>query len=185
MCKSTKQKLNIKSSTKAEVVGSSDYLPSTMFLAEQGYKLTENICYHDNQSVIQLEKIGRASCGQKSRHINIVTFMQDLFESEGISVVYCPTDETLANFLIKPLQGSFFRKFLAVLLGHCHVKRSQNLRYLHPRSVLRIRYWRKFDLELADRRSRCQSRKKCLNKWRSHLLPRMRQFSKRASSGHQ
>ena len=28
----------------------------------------------------------------------------------------------LANFFMKPLQGSLFRKFLAVLLGHCHVK---------------------------------------------------------------
>jgi hypothetical protein len=40
MCKSTKQKLNTKSSTEAEVVGSSDYLPNTirarMFLAKQG-----------------------------------------------------------------------------------------------------------------------------------------------------
>jgi len=40
MCKSTKQKLNTKSSTEAEVVGSSNYLPNTvwakMFLAEQG-----------------------------------------------------------------------------------------------------------------------------------------------------
>jgi len=62
MCKSTKQKLNTKSSTEAEVVGSSDYLPNTiwarMFLAKQGYELTENIFYQDNQSAIQLEKNG-------------------------------------------------------------------------------------------------------------------------------
>jgi KUP system potassium uptake protein len=126
MCKSTKQKLNTKSSTEAKVVGSSDYLPNTiwarMFLAEQGYELTENIFYQDNQSAIRLEKNGRASCGQKSQHINIrYFFMQDRFESEGISVVYCPTNEMLANFFTKPLQGSIFRKFRAVLLGHCHV----------------------------------------------------------------
>jgi len=48
--------------------------------------------------------------------------MQDRFESEGISVVYCPTDEMLADFFTKPLQGSFFRKLRAILLGHCHVK---------------------------------------------------------------
>ena len=58
MCKSTEQKLNKKSSTEAEVVGSSDYLPNTvwarMFLAEQGYKLTKNIFYQDNQSAIRL-----------------------------------------------------------------------------------------------------------------------------------
>jgi len=49
MCKSTKQKLNTKSSTEAEVVGLSDYVPNTswakMFLAEQGYELTENVFY--------------------------------------------------------------------------------------------------------------------------------------------
>ena len=60
MCKSTKEKLNTKSSTEAEVVGSSDYLPNTiwarMFLAEQSYELTENIFHQDNQSSIRLEK---------------------------------------------------------------------------------------------------------------------------------
>ena len=61
--------------------------------------------YQDNQSAIQLEKNGRASCGQKSRHIDIrYFFMQDRFESEGISVVYCPTDEMLANFFTKPIK---------------------------------------------------------------------------------
>ena len=70
-----------------------------MFLAEQGYELTENNFYQDNQSAIRLEKNGRASCGQKSRHIDIrYFFMQDRFESEGISVVYCPTDKMLADF---------------------------------------------------------------------------------------
>jgi len=126
MCKSTKENLNTKSSTEAEVVGSSDYLPNTiwarMFLAEQGYELTENIVYQDNKSAIQLEKNGRATCGQKSRHVNIrCFFMQGRFESEGISVFYCPTDEMLAVFFTKPLQGSLFWKFRTVLLGHCHV----------------------------------------------------------------
>ena len=93
-----------------------------MFLAEQGYELTETIFYQDKQSAIRLEKNGRASCGQKSRHIDIrYFFMQDRFEFESISAVYCPTDEMLANFFMKPLQGSLFWKFRAVLLCHCHV----------------------------------------------------------------
>jgi len=111
MCKWTKQKLNTKSSTKAEVVGSSNYLPNViwaeMILAEQGYELPDNVFNQDNQSAIRLEKNGQASCGQKSRHINIRHFfMKDGFLSENISVVYC---------------GSLFQKFRDVLLGHCHV----------------------------------------------------------------
>ena len=126
MCKSTKQKLNTKSSTKEEVVGSTDYLPNViwvkMFLAEQGYQLPDNVFYQDNQSAIRLEKNGRASWGQKSQHMDIqYFFMKDRFESENISVVYCPTEEMLANLFTKPLQGSLFRKFRDVLLGHCHV----------------------------------------------------------------
>ena len=44
LCKSTKQKLNTKSSTEAEVVGASKYLPNTiwtkMFLGAQGFVIS-------------------------------------------------------------------------------------------------------------------------------------------------
>lgn len=43
ICKSTKQKLNTRSSTKAKTVGTSNYLPNTicvnMFLEAQGHKI--------------------------------------------------------------------------------------------------------------------------------------------------
>jgi len=56
MCKLLKQKLNTKSLTDGEVVGASSYLPNTiwakMFLASQGYFLTENIFAQDNQSAM-------------------------------------------------------------------------------------------------------------------------------------
>ena len=79
LCKSSKQKLNTKSSTEAELVGASDYLPNTiwvkMFLASQGYNVKENEFLQDNQSAMKLERNGRASCGQKSRHIDIRYFL--------------------------------------------------------------------------------------------------------------
>ena len=123
MPKSTKQKLVTKSSTEAELVGASDYLPNTIwaknFLGAQGYDITENIFYQDNQSAIRLETNGRASAGQKSRHINIrYFFIKDRIASDGMKVVHCPTAIMLADFYTKPLQGALFRKFRSVILGY-------------------------------------------------------------------
>ena len=64
--KSSKQKLNTKSSTEAEVVGLSEYLPYNIwllhFLEAQGYPIKNNIVYQDNQSAIRMERNGRNSC---------------------------------------------------------------------------------------------------------------------------
>ncbi|KAG7373305.1 reverse transcriptase RNA-dependent DNA polymerase [Nitzschia inconspicua] len=123
MCKSQKQKLNTKSSTEAELVGASDYLPSTiwvkMFMEAQGYPITVNDFAQDNESAMKLELNGRASAGQKSRHINIRHFfITDRVKTEGLNIVHCPTEEMLADFFTKPLQGTLFRKFRDVILGH-------------------------------------------------------------------
>jgi hypothetical protein len=122
MCKSTKQKLNTKSSTEAEVVGTSDYIPNTiwlrMFLEAQGYSVTSNILYQDNQSAMRLEKNGRASAGQKSRHIDIrYFFIKDRLLQERMSIEHCPTEAMLADFFTKPLH-----KFRSVILGHAHIR---------------------------------------------------------------
>ena len=58
--KSSKQKLNIRRSTKAELVGVDDCTPQLMwtkyFLQSQGYNVTENAIYQDNQSTMLLTK---------------------------------------------------------------------------------------------------------------------------------
>ena len=76
VCKSNKQKLNTKSSTEAETVGASDYLPNTiwvkMFMEAQGYNIREYIMeQEDNKSAIKLEKNGRTSAGPKLQPIDI------------------------------------------------------------------------------------------------------------------
>jgi hypothetical protein len=126
MSKSSKQKLNTKSSTEAELVGASDYLPypiwAKKFLEAQGYGLTENIFYQDNQSTIRFEKNGRKSSGPNTRHIDIrYFFIKDRIGIEGIDVQYCPTEQMLADFFTKPLQGSLFRKFRDVIMGRKHI----------------------------------------------------------------
>jgi Reverse transcriptase (RNA-dependent DNA polymerase) len=125
VCKSSKPKLNTKSSTEAELVGASDYIQNTiwskLFLEAQGYPIRSNVFEQDNISAIRLEKNGRVTAGKQSRHIDIrYFFMKDRIKSEGIEIRHCPTEEMLADFLTKSLQGALFRKFRDVLLGYEH-----------------------------------------------------------------
>ena len=125
-CKSAKQKLVTKSSTEAELVGASEYLPNTIwvqhFLEAQGFPLRQSYHEQDNQSAMRLEQNGRGSASQRSRHINIrYFFITDRLSTDNITLRYCQTDHMLADFLSKPLQGNLFCKFRDVLLGHAHV----------------------------------------------------------------
>ena len=125
-CKSTKQKVVTKSSTEAELVGASKYLPSTIwvqyFLQAQGFPLRRSYFEQDNQSAMRLERNGRASASQRSRHINIrYFFITDRLNTDDITLRYCQTEHMLADFLSKPLQGGLFRKFRDVLLGLAHL----------------------------------------------------------------
>jgi hypothetical protein len=126
LTKCQKQKLNTKSSTEGEIVGVSDYLPNMiwarMFLEAQGTILKENILYQDNQSAIKIEKNGKASGGQRTKHMDArYFFIKDRIESENITIEYCPTELMMADFFTKPLQGNLFRKFRDVIMGHKHI----------------------------------------------------------------
>ena len=120
--KASKQKLNVKSSTEAEVVGMSDYLPFSLWMANfldaQGYKLLNNIVLQDNMSAMKMEKNGRLSCTGNLRHIDIrFFFTKDRCNKKEISIEHCPTEEMLSDFYTKPQQGSLFHKMRAVLMG--------------------------------------------------------------------
>jgi hypothetical protein len=120
MCQ--KQKLNSKSSTEAEIIGVSDFLPNMiwarMFLEHQGYHIDENVLYQDNQSAIKIEVNGSKSCSKRSRHIDMrYFFIKDRLETEGIKVVYCPTEQMVADFFTKPLQGKLFHYLKAIVMG--------------------------------------------------------------------
>jgi hypothetical protein len=112
---STGQKINTKSSTEAELVGLNDVLPQVLwtryFLEAQGYGVKESIVYQDNQSTILLAENGKASSGRRTRHINIrYFFIKDRIASGEVKIEYCPTEEMVADFFTKPLQGSQFIK---------------------------------------------------------------------------
>ena len=124
--KSSKQKLNVKSSPEGEVIGMSDYVAFPIwlryFLQEQGYDVNENIVYQDNQSAMKIEMNGKQSCGQKSRHIKSrYFFIKDRINKSEIKVENCPTEKMLADFFTKPLQGELLRRFRDVIMGHKHI----------------------------------------------------------------
>ena len=121
--RSSKQKLNTKSSTEAEVVGMSEYIPYTIwvrnFLEAQGYTISSNKVYQDNQSAIRMEVNGRNSCTGNSRHIDIrYFFVKDRVDKKEFVIQYCPTELMVADFFTKPIQGALFRAFRAVIMGH-------------------------------------------------------------------
>jgi hypothetical protein len=119
---STRQKLNTRSSTEAELVGVDDVMALVLwtryFLGAQGYTVDDNIVYQDNQSAMLLKKNGRRSSGKRTRHINIrYFFVADRISADKVRVEYCPTGEMIGDFFTKALQGSLFKKFRNLILN--------------------------------------------------------------------
>ena len=113
---SRKQKMNTRSSTEAELVAADDaigaILWTKLFLEAQGYEVKQNILYQDNKSTILLQQNGKKSSGKRTRHLNIrYFFLTDQIEKGNVKVEYCPTDDMIADFMSKPVQGEKFRKF--------------------------------------------------------------------------
>ena len=125
--RSSKQKINTKSSTEAELVGVSEFLPYniwlTNFMKEQGYPIENNTLLQDNTSAIKLESNGRNSCTGNSRHIDVqYFFVADRVKKGEITIKYCPTNKMLADFFTKPLQGTLFKFFKDVIMGHLPIQ---------------------------------------------------------------
>jgi hypothetical protein len=113
---STKQKVNTRSSTEAELVGLDDVISKILwtkrFIEEQGFTIKTNIVYRDNTSAMKLEENGRASASKRTRHFNIKYFyITDLIERGEVKIEYCPTDDMLADYMTKPVVGTKFISF--------------------------------------------------------------------------
>ena len=117
---STRQKLNTKSSTETELVAADGVLPQLLwtrnFMIAQGYNVGHNILYQDNLSTMLLERNGKASSGKRTRAIDIRYFyITDKVKAGILEVEHESTDDMVADFLSKPLQGSSFKKFSDIL----------------------------------------------------------------------
>jgi histone deacetylase 1/2 len=144
--KSSKQKLNTKSSSEAELVACSDMTSRVMwaknfmdaqnsqFYSSNLSPLTHSnpqnsrnsqplqitrpaIVYQDNQSAIALETKG-AVASDRTRHVSIRYFwMKDKVDSGDIEIVYKPTEEMIADILTKPIHGEQFKRLRNLLLN--------------------------------------------------------------------
>ena len=119
---SKKQKLNVKSSTEAELVGVDDGLPLVLwtryFLQEQGYEMRPSLIYQDNKSAMLLERNGKASSTKRTKHINVrYFFVKDKIAKGEIELEHCPTEIMWADVNTKPRQGQAFIVFRSMLMG--------------------------------------------------------------------
>ena len=119
---STKNKLNVTSSTEGEIVSVREKLPKHIwyrkFQLEQGGSNEADVLYQDNKSAILMENHGRISVGKGSKHIDIrYFFVTDRVKRKEIQIKYCPTANMIADFFTKPLQGRAFHKLRDIILG--------------------------------------------------------------------
>ena len=123
--KSSKQKMNTRSSTETEHVGTSEYLPKPiffeLFMEAQGYKPRMTLA-KDNESEIRMLVNGKASCTSNSKHVAIKYFWcTDRIKNGNITVKHCPTEKMVADYMSKPLQGKLFHTFRNVIMGWAHI----------------------------------------------------------------
>ena len=119
--KSTGQKINTTSSCQAELVavakGLQQAIYSAYLIEEQGYDRPLVIVNQDNQSTIRLIENGRSN-SELTRHIEIGYYwVHDLIKRGLIKVIYCPTEEMIADIFTKPLQGAIFDHLRGKVLG--------------------------------------------------------------------
>jgi len=118
---SSKQSLNAKSSTEAEIIALSDVCGQVTWIRQllqaQGVELQATNVYEDNMSVLTMVRNGRPTT-KHSRHINIRFFhAHDLEAREEIVVKFVPTESQLADFFTKPIQGTRFKTLRDTILG--------------------------------------------------------------------
>ena len=134
--RSWKQRLVARSSTESELIGVYDILPQVLwtkqFLEEQGWLDSTTVVYQDNTSSILLEKNGQSSSTKQTKHMHIQYFyVMEQVQKKAIHVTHCPTEEMVADFFTKPLEGSLFIKIHEYIMGN-----EEPAHQVLPRSVL-------------------------------------------------
>ena len=103
----THQKLNIKRSNEAKLVGVVNVLPILLwkiyFLEAQGGKFYGSDIFQYNQSEISLEKNGRTPISKRTWNINIRFFVDDQVKAVEVSTKHCQEYDMVGDYFNKPL----------------------------------------------------------------------------------
>ena len=110
---SKKLLLDTLSSTETEIVSTRERLPKCIwfryFRISQGDEPREDVLMQDNKSAMILQKNWPYSTRKGSQHINIKYFFAtDKIKNKEIKMIHCPTEEMIADYNSKPLQGKLF-----------------------------------------------------------------------------
>ena len=108
---SCKQNIYTKSSTEAKLVSIDDAMAQILwtwhFLAAQGVPLPVTVIYQDNNSTSLLLGNGRISSSKRTKHLDVhYFFVTDQIKHGKVKVAFFPTENLLADFFTKPLQGA-------------------------------------------------------------------------------
>eukprot|EP00957_Ditylum_brightwellii_P089494 6814795-Ditylum_brightwellii.AAC.1 len=113
---STKQQVNSRSSTEAELIDVDDIdskiIWTKKIVKSQGFKVKLNVMYQDNESTLKLAKNGKESSGKRTCHFDIKYFcITDSISRDEVSIEYCPADAMTGDYMSKHLVGKKFSKF--------------------------------------------------------------------------
>jgi len=88
------------------------------FLAAQGEYVPTTTIYQDNKSTILLAENGKSSSSKWTRHLNVrYYFVTDQIKKGHVKVAFWPTQEMIADFFTKPLQGLLFMRMHEKILN--------------------------------------------------------------------
>ncbi|KAG7353630.1 hypothetical protein IV203_002985 [Nitzschia inconspicua] len=100
---STRQKINTRSSTEAELVGVNDAMSIILwtrhFLEAQGHTVRENVVYQDNESaIVGKERAAIYETNSPSRRMIRYFFVTDNIHRGKMSIEYYPTGDMVADY---------------------------------------------------------------------------------------
>ena len=114
--------MKTKRSTETVLVAADEVLTQAVwtkyFIESQEKSSKKVMLLQDNMSAILLEKNGMLSSGKRSRHLSIKAFwVADQVKKGVVEIEHEPTEDMVAGYFTKQLQGSIFRKFRKLILN--------------------------------------------------------------------